>query len=603
MVHKFFKIVCIIFPAMLLSVSSTFAKELYNDRPYQPVVLEGYSLREFVGVPVNEMFVYSYKAASGTWQMIPFQIDEKVQLKDPFYDQRAARHFYAIANTNPAMYSITDTLSAFDLDDELVFLVGDLGDKAADKSWIEDANAKTHDRLEIEIYDPQDPSNVAYAYLFRSSTLTMPAEVANKYGMKFNPDTHVVESKYYSVRLSKESGLVADVIIKPPFGTGVDIFDTQKIRFAGLIDFGLGTIQVGHDDFPPAREADNLYVYPNTDPTDPNGPRNEGYLAYTSKPVVRVIREVRQTLRFGEIYVESLGFYVKTFFYPFSGTIEGGTNLLADSLRDELDPNEDYYIQFDVLRQSWDFSPQAAGMKFYNKYNSNVLVDGAQDAVNKTIDVPIREWTLVSGAQGTMFTHVTFVDTSWKAIQLYYYDNKGGGQADSDYVGSDDTGDDMSYGDQGILFLNSSADADVSLSLGFTAYFLEANKDQQLGTKLATWVEHPVKVKRRLVTEVQQPKETALPDGFALYQNYPNPFNSSTKICFSLQSRSQVKISIYDINGRLVNALAEGEFSAGYHEIYWSGLDETQKPVPSGVYFYELSTENNNLKRKLVVLR
>lgn len=598
MIHKF-KIVFIVFSVVLLSFSFAFTRELYSDRPNEPVVLEGYSLREFVGVPISEMFVYSYKAATGTWQMIPFQIDERVKLKDPFYDQRAARHFYAIANTNASMYSITDTLSAFDLDDELVFLVGDLGDKAGDKSWIEDADAKTHDRLEIEIYDPQDPSNVAYAYLFRSSTLTMPADVANKYGMKFNTETHVVESKYYSVRLSKETGLVADVVIKPPYGTGVDIFDTQKLRFAGLIDFGLFPIIVGRDDYPPAREADNLYVYPNTDPDDP---RN-GYLAYTSKPVVRVIREVRQTLRFGEIYVESLGFYVKTLFYPYSGTLEGGTNLLPDSLRDELDPNEDYTIEFDVLRQSWDFSPQATGMKFYNKYNNNVPVDGAHDAVNKAIDVPIREWTLVSGAQGTMFTHVTFVDTSWSAIQLYYYDNKNGGQADSDYVGSEDTGDNMSYADQGILFLTSAADADVSLSLGFTAYFIEANKDQQFGSRLATWVENPVKVKRRLVTDVEQPKETALPDGFALYQNYPNPFNSSTKIGFSLPSRHQVKISIYDVNGRLVNALTEREFPAGYHEIHWTGLDETQKPVPSGVYFYELSTENNNLIRKLVILR
>src|SRR3990172_2434091 len=460
MIHKF-KIVFIVFSVVLLSFSFAFTRELYSDRPNEPVVLEGYSLREFVGVLISEMFVYSYKAATGTWQMIPFQIDERVKLKDPFYDQRAARHFYAIANTNASMYSITDTLSAFDLDDELVFLVGDLGDKAGDKSWIEDADAKTHDRLEIEIYDPQDPSNVAYAYLFRSSTLTMPADVANKYGMKFNTETHVVESKYYSVRLSKETGLVADVVIKPPYGTGVDIFDTQKLRFAGLIDFGLFPIIVGRDDYPPAREADNLYVYPNIDPTNPNNPGNEGYLAYTSKPVVRVIREVRQTLRFGEIYVESLGFYVKTLFYPYSGTLEGGTNLLPDSLRDELDPNEDYTIEFDVLRQSWDFSPQATGMKFYNKYNNDVPVDGAQDAVNKAIDVPIREWTLVSGAQGTMFTHVTFVDTSWSAIQLYYYDNKNGGQADSDYVGSEDTGDNVSYADQGILFLTSAADADV----------------------------------------------------------------------------------------------------------------------------------------------
>ena len=579
------------------------AQPLYTERLYEPVVLVGDKVYPFIGIPINQIFVYSYNAGTGQWQMIPFQIDERVRLDDPYYDARGPRHFYAIKNTN-SRYAFADTLPVFDRDDELVFMVRDMGDKAPDNSWITNADALTHMRLEIQIYDPKDANKTAYAYLYQSSTLTMPDEVRNRYAMSFNPSNHVINTRYYSVGLSKDTGLVVDVSIKPPFGNGAEFFDTQKIRFAGLIDFGNFPIIIGREDIPAAREADQLFVYPNTsaDPKfNPDNDPDHGYLSYTEKPIVRVVREVRQTLRFGDVIIPSLGFYVKTKFYPFSGQIEGGSSLIPDSLRGNLDPYEDYVIEFDVLRQSWDFNANAAGMKFINKFNDGVMIDGNVDNANKKIDIPIKEWTMSTGAQGTMFTHVTFKDTLWRKIELYFYDSKNGGQGDSQYVIGEDSGDKVSYGDQGILFLNLEQDT-VSLELGFTAYFVEANKDKAFAQKLAAWVESPVQSKVRRVTDVKD-KVTEQPEEFALYQNYPNPFNSLTKIRFSSPQNQHVVITIRDLNGRFVATVADRSFAAGYHEIAWNGRDAANQEVASGVYFYEIRTPDFADQRKLLLLR
>ena len=87
------------------------------------------------------------------------------------------------------------------------------------------------------------------------------------------------------------------------------------------------------------------------------------------------------------------------------------------------------------------------------------------------------------------------------------------------------------------------------------------------------------------------PKETAL------LPNYPNPFNPETWIPYQLEESADVALTIYDINGRVVRALALGHQRAGvYHgrsrAAYWDGRNAVGEPVASGVYFYTLSTES-----------
>lgn len=580
------KIFAILFIVILLgnAVNSLSEVKLYHDRIYEPVVLRGDILAPFYDVSINEIFMYAYHDSTQTWIMMPFQIDEMEYGEDPF-SPGAYQDFYFIQDDG-----------RLDLRDELVFMVRDLGDRAPSYAWIPNEESKNEQRLEIMISDPNDPNDRAYGYLFRSTTIT--DEMPTPYGFSFDPGNQIVGNNYYSVRLSKNNGLIEDIIIKPPFGSGVDIFDTQKLRFIGVFDLGIITIGIGKNGTQAANERDNLYIYNENDV-------DNYHLWYTPKPVVRLIREVRQTIRFGDFVMDETAFYVKTRFYPFSGTIGGGADLDPETLKKEFNMSEDIYLRLELLRQSWDFNAAAAGMHFFNRHNQNMLIDGMADQVDRTIQTPIKEWTLTTGDQGSMFTHVDFKDTTWQNVDLYFYDNKTGGQADETFIEGGDTGDSVSYGDQGILLHSHNSDS-VSLKLNFIAYFLPKNLTETDGEKLAYSTENPVSVAslaQSYSTQDVEKKNLDTPKSYALYQNYPNPFNNSTLISFALPSNQKVTLKIYDNNGRLVTKLADGFFKVGTHYLHWDGTDERNRNVASGVYFYEFHAKNYSSVKKLILLR
>ena len=75
---------------------------------------------------------------------------------------------------------------------------------------------------------------------------------------------------------------------------------------------------------------------------------------------------------------------------------------------------------------------------------------------------------------------------------------------------------------------------------------------------------------------------------FGLGQNYPNPFNPSTRIRVSLAAPGPVSLTVYDLIGRRVAVLMEGEGAAGVYELEWTGRDDLGRMLPSGVYVYRL---------------
>jgi hypothetical protein len=84
--------------------------------------------------------------------------------------------------------------------------------------------------------------------------------------------------------------------------------------------------------------------------------------------------------------------------------------------------------------------------------------------------------------------------------------------------------------------------------------------------------------------------------GVVLAQNRPNPAKGSTEIAFSLPKAENVRLSVYDAQGRLVRNLAEGVLPAGTHNVTVSGLE-------SGVYFYRLEAGKTSLTRRMVVAK
>ena len=84
----------------------------------------------------------------------------------------------------------------------------------------------------------------------------------------------------------------------------------------------------------------------------------------------------------------------------------------------------------------------------------------------------------------------------------------------------------------------------------------------------------------------------------ALNQNYPYPFTGQTTISFDIPSSSTVTIVITDINGNEVATLHNGVLGAGKHELQFN-----DSALPTGTYFYKLSTPNGTLVKQMEIVR
>lgn len=92
--------------------------------------------------------------------------------------------------------------------------------------------------------------------------------------------------------------------------------------------------------------------------------------------------------------------------------------------------------------------------------------------------------------------------------------------------------------------------------------------------------------------------EEIIPATYSLEQNFPNPFNPSTVIRFSIPEISNVKLTIYNILGQKVAELVNSRLEAGNYSYNWDASG-----VASGIYFYELSTDNFSAIKKMMFLK
>ncbi len=84
---------------------------------------------------------------------------------------------------------------------------------------------------------------------------------------------------------------------------------------------------------------------------------------------------------------------------------------------------------------------------------------------------------------------------------------------------------------------------------------------------------------------------------------YPNPFQDKTNVMFGVPKKSDVRISIYDVCGRLVRTLASGTMDKGIHNLEWDGRDSQGKEVSKGVYFCRLEDGKMDETVKMVLVR
>ena len=88
------------------------------------------------------------------------------------------------------------------------------------------------------------------------------------------------------------------------------------------------------------------------------------------------------------------------------------------------------------------------------------------------------------------------------------------------------------------------------------------------------------------------------PSLFIIYQNYPNPFNPSTLIKYSIPESANVKLSVYNTKGEIVENLVSQFQAAGEYSATFKGND-----LASGIYYYKLEAGKFSITKKMVLLK
>jgi hypothetical protein len=105
-------------------------------------------------------------------------------------------------------------------------------------------------------------------------------------------------------------------------------------------------------------------------------------------------------------------------------------------------------------------------------------------------------------------------------------------------------------------------------------------------------------VKRSLAVDGDHSLGGAIPERFYLAQNYPNPFNPQTELRFGLAKAGHVTLRVFDITGREVATLLDGERAPGSYSVSFNGSH-----LASGLYFYTISTPEGTDSRKMMLMK
>ncbi len=90
----------------------------------------------------------------------------------------------------------------------------------------------------------------------------------------------------------------------------------------------------------------------------------------------------------------------------------------------------------------------------------------------------------------------------------------------------------------------------------------------------------------------------SIPVQFHLFQNYPNPFNTDTRIRFLIPYSALVRIGLFDMNGRFLQTIFEGQVDAGSHSFIWHASH-----MPTGTYFIRMRAKGYQQVIKAVLLK
>ena len=93
----------------------------------------------------------------------------------------------------------------------------------------------------------------------------------------------------------------------------------------------------------------------------------------------------------------------------------------------------------------------------------------------------------------------------------------------------------------------------------------------------------------------------SMPNKISISQNYPNPFNPETRFQYNIPVDGIVSIKVYDILGNKIKTLVNQWKSAGVHNEIWSGQNDNNQMVSSGVYFYQVKVGDEQITKKMIL--
>ncbi len=121
------------------------------------------------------------------------------------------------------------------------------------------------------------------------------------------------------------------------------------------------------------------------------------------------------------------------------------------------------------------------------------------------------------------------------------------------------------------------------------------------GEMMEAYIEVPGTV--TLVEEHEIMISYQAPADFQLMQNFPNPFNPTTRIPFLLTNGSKVTVKVFNTLGQEITTLLNTQLAAGNHKIQWDGTDDSGRQVVSGIYFYQMQTDDKKAVKKMMLMR
>jgi hypothetical protein len=95
------------------------------------------------------------------------------------------------------------------------------------------------------------------------------------------------------------------------------------------------------------------------------------------------------------------------------------------------------------------------------------------------------------------------------------------------------------------------------------------------------------------------PVSMPLKDVFAVY---PNPMNRQTEVEYGLKVPGKVSLSVYDLEGRLVQRIVDADQPAGVYHAAWDGRGQDGRTAPAGVYFFRLSMPDKTKTARVVMI-